>query len=444
MTVPYDMAIPATNERGRFSDLAVHLRAADLSVLGMRTLPTFERTSFGWGGDSTGRAMRFGRKQPAYQWFDLDNDGVFETPAVCFFGARTNLVPYGADLSQWTLQNSLTRAEVASLGALRLWRLTDANTSQGGAQSPNVPTANRFAAGGNGVLRTYVAKGTTSPASGSSATLRDVTNSADRGRIDIGWAGTTPSASPVGGATVFGQRIHGRNDEGALVWEISWKGSGTLTGADHAVIYRAAQSATEQGDVIFGGAFLEDAATYPMPYVPAIANAIATVNRDEWRLPFAGFAGPCSFYLDLIENGTVRENGARVVTMGNQAGGTPEVRLDVASGVYRLTMHNGTSSVSSALTSITMPNPNDRFQLYGVVNLDGSVQLGIKIANGGWQYGALSGALAFPLATGWSGYPTDSWVHFGHPYANRQSTLLIEGKVSLASLSLTQLSGAFG
>lgn len=445
MTMPYDIAVPARNERGRWSDLGVHLRAADLSVAGMRTTPYYDRTTRGWGNDANGRMFVFGRKQPAYQWLDLDNDGVFETPAFAFYGDRTNLIPFAADLDQWTLQNSATRQEVSPLGALRLWRLTDANTSQGGLQSPTVPTANRFASGGNGAIRTFIAKGTTFPAAGHSITLRDVTNSADRGRITIdGWAGTSPSVVNGSGATILGQVLHGRNAEGHVVWEIIWRGSGTLTSADHALIYRAAHSATEQGDLIVGAAYLEDSAAWPMPFVFSPFNQVEPFARDEWRLPFAGWAGPCTFLLDMVEQGNVSNNGVRVVTIGDRAQGTPEVKIDVAAGVYRMVHHNGTSSVSSALTSVTMPVLGQRFQLYGIAFADGSVQLSMKIGSGAWVAAAASSALTYAITTGWSGYPTDSWIHFGHPYANRQSTLLLEGKVATSALTRDQISGAFG
>lgn len=441
MTLPLDIAIPDKNVRLRWSDLAVHLRASDATIEGMRTVPVYERVSPSVARDSRGRYFLNGRRQPTYRFFDLDGDGIYETPAICFFGERTTLLPFGADLGAWTpvLVPGLT--EVAGLGSARVWRLTDDSANQEAIQSPQC--ASRFTVAGNGVIRSLIGKGTSGTPS---ITLRDVTNAADRGRLDVGWVGNVPSITTTG-ATVLSQELIGTTDEGIVMFEIAWKGSGTLTTADHAIIYRAAQTAGSTGDAYFGASHVEDAATYPMPLVLNPGAGARTFNRDEWRQPYDGHISPMSLLLDLIEYGTKLENGASVLTIGGLAGVGPELRLDVNAGVYRLRLDNGTTSVTCPLTGITMPTIGQRFKLFGTLNPEGgrsySVTLSIQVGSGSWQQGTPSAALQLPVP-GWNGYPGASFIQLGHYANNRQSSCIIEAKVAVALQTREQLAGGFG
>ena len=441
MTIPYDGAIADVSVRARFSDLAVHLRSADLFANGMRGTPLIARTSGALGRDSAGNVYEFPHSRTAIEYFDLDNDGIYETPAFCFDGARTNLCERASALGSWTATN-LARTAQVGLGDLPLWRINDTDAVNQGTLDSPAGTVMRFTVGGNGVALFYIAKGDSPAAGGSSLVVRDTTNNANRLNLGVTWVGNTPSINPVGGTHLW-QRKTGLTYAGKEVWEIAGKCTGTLTGAtDHIVRYIAATTAAQQGDLYVGPAHIEDVATYPLPLVLNGGTGSASYSRDEWRYPHDGYCGAGSILLDLIERGTILENGARVFTLGNNAGGTPEVTVDVSGGKYRLVHHNGTTSVSSALTG-TMPSVGDRFQLYGYWDATGAVRLSMLLA-GTWQHAAVSGANAYPRNTGWAGWPGAAYFTFGHPYANRQALRVIEAKVATAALSQAQLAGAFG
>lgn len=444
MTTPYTSPIPDFGAVGRYSDLAVHLRASDLSVNGMRAVPTpsYQRTTESLGRDSRGVIYAFPQRQPAIEYFDLDADGVFETPTLCFDGARTNLVPRGSDLSLWTAVNTPTVTSVPGLGDLPLWKIDDANAVNNAYVASPQLTA-RVTAAGNGVALFTIAKGDVVPAAGHELIVRDTTNSVNRAQINVQWAGTTPSTTPNAGSVLW-QRIKGVTRGGKVVWEIAVKVTGTLTTADLVLWVRPSATATQTGDVYAGPAHFEDWGTYPLPLVLNPGASSATYSQDEWSIPIDMYCGPFAFWYDGIELGTLLHDGTRLLSLGNAAAANPEIKVDVFGGKYRLLHHNGTSSVSCALTGVAMPSVGERFQLYGLVDADGSCQLSIRVGTQPQVAGTKSAALAFAQLTGWAGWPGSAKLYVAPTYVNRQATRLIELKASVGAQSQAALVGAFG
>jgi hypothetical protein len=424
------------------SDLALHLRSSDLNVYGpLRGTPTFARASEGLMRDSQGVQFLAAYGQPRVEYFDLDGDAVYETPALCFDGARTTLQARGADWSFATLSNLTRTAGAARCGDMLFDKLNDADgVNAGTATLPNLSAT--LAANGNGVALITFCAPDVAAASGHSIVLFDTTATASRGGVTVTWTAGVATVVALGGATLLWSRQIGVTLDGRRVYEAAFKPTGTLSTNNHAVRVTPAVTGAQTGDCYIGYAHVEDVTTFPLPMVVHPGTGSAAYVAETWSLPFGAPPQAMTFYLDFIEAGTrYSAAGVRLLSLGNSTPGTPELKLETdGAGAYRLTHHNGTSPVSAAAGASggsAIPNVGQRVQLYATMSATGAVSIQQSIAGAAWSPVVTSGALA--LAAAWA---TPTALHLGHSYTNRQALRLIEVKVGIGALGLARMVGA--
>lgn len=102
----------------------------------------------------------------------------------------------------------------------------------------------------------------------------------------------------------------------------------------------------------------------------------------------------------FIENGSLASAGAGVFYLGLDAGTGARLYIDSSGTQYRITHHNGTSSVTSTLSG-TAPVAGDLVELRWRLKADGTVQLWQSINGGAETAASASGTLT--LAAAWGG-----------------------------------------
>ena len=427
------------------SPWALDLSADHLNVYGARRgTPTFARASEGLMRTSEGRVLVAVHSQPRTEYFDLDGDGIFETPALCFDGARTNIQPYGADWSQATLTNVTRTTNADSLGQLVFTKLNDADAvNQGVAILPNLTPA--LTVNGNGAVLVWFAAPDVTSVGGTNLQLHDVTTPASRGGVNVTWsAGAGAGVATItanGGATLLWQRQIGVTAGGRRVYEAAFKPTGTLAASQHAFRCVPAATAAQTGDAYIGWVSVENVTTYPMPMVRNLTASSQAYVAETWALPFDALPQPMTLYVDMIENGTRYEaSGVDILSVSNATPTNPRLAIEtVGNGAYQVIHHNGTSSVVAA--AVAVPNVGQRVQIYATMAANGAVSIEQSIAGGAWSAVVTSGALT-PAGSGWSGFSGSTNVYLGHPFANRQSLRLRRARVGLGVVSRADTVGS--
>ncbi len=446
MTLPYVNLLDEPGLTGPVSDLALHLRACDHNIFGpWRGTPTFARASEGFACDSAGARYLAAHSQSRTEYFDLDADGVFETPAWCFDGARTNIQPEGTDWAAATLTNATRTVGADTLGELSFAKIADADAvNQGNAQLPALTTL--LTAAGYGVVLVWIAAPDTAAASGNGFVLWDTTANVTRGGCSATWSAGVPTFAALNSGTVLWSRKIGVTPRGKNVYEVAFKPSGTLATNNHALRVIPANTAAQTGDLYIALAHVENVNTCPLSPVANTTAGAASYLAETWSLPFDAPPQAMSVYLDHVEYGTRYTSGARVLSLGNATPGTPEFYIDVnASGVYRANHHNGTALVSAVAgtpvgAGSATPNVGQRVRLYVTLSATGVVSIQQSFDGSGYSTAVSSGANA--LASAWAGFSGATKWYLGHPYTNRQALRLIEAKAALGVRALTTLQAA--
>ena len=92
---------------------------------GALALATALRATAAWGIGSDGRSYRMPDHLARYEWWDLDGDGVRETPALVCEDASRNLCGHDDDLASWSTSDMISRSLFATLGDSDVYLVTD-------------------------------------------------------------------------------------------------------------------------------------------------------------------------------------------------------------------------------------------------------------------------------------------------------------------------------
>lgn len=395
-------AIPAGLERA--SVCWHHFEAAELDPAlapytrrNVLAAPTQLRAGSAWAGATDGRCYRTPEDLPRFEWWDLDSDGILETPHLVIEDAESNLVPQSDALGSWASSGTITATAGHAVGELDTWLLSDTDGTNAAYRSQPLSAFTGSAVKG---LWVVWGRGTSPAASGAFVRVRDTTAGVDRLNATI-----TPNAdgSPnVAIVSSAGVALLSRflRVEGGVAYYALFLALNAVTAANaHEVRLGAAVTGSQQGNVYFGGVTITDeprvASWIDRPSAGAVTRARESVG---WLAPHVPTTAHVQL-LDFLEVGAVQVSGAVVAALTDSAGANPSVRVEAsATGRYQVTHHNGTSSVSSVATAA--PSVGDRVRVVAWLYDDGSVQIGQGLNGGLTVLGPRSAALALPTAWG--------------------------------------------
>jgi len=320
--------------------------------------------------------------QAATSWYDLDGDGLRETPALSLSPARTNLCLQSENFgTTWAAVGTPTRSAAAGgIGSVVLDLIGDDSAAalEGYTQTVTF-TGNAVKA-----VSLFVAQNTSTT---SVIRLRDTTAGADRLLGVLTWAGGLPVLTMATG-TFLGYDAFA-NGYFRLHFVTT---SVTAASTNSLQVYPATTSAllvATTGELYVGGVQAENA-LYPGPYIPTTTVTVAR-NADVPIAPFLARPQAMTLYVRFIEQGGILSGGAQLWIGSSSAN---SLYLFASGGFYRIE-HRAT--VTSAAASA--PTYGQVVELVGTLSATGVVQLTQSI-NG-----------AVPVVSAASGISTvaDAW-----------------------------------
>lgn len=433
-------SIPAGLERE--SQLWHHFECTELDPLltpatrrNTLYLPTGLRAGSAWAVASDGRTYRTPDDLARFEWFDLDGDGVLETPHLVVEDAETQLVQHADVLSAWTSNFTVSAVPGHALGEANTFLVSDTDATNASYMSKVLGAFTGSTAKG---VRIVWAAGTSPAASGAWARLRDTTAGVDRLNITVtANANGSPNVVVVGGAGVAHTSRFLRAEGGVRYYALHLTSNAITAANAHELRLGAAVTGTQTGNVYWGAVTVTDeprvASWIDRPSTGAVSRAKEVLGWVAPNIPTTAHAQ----LVDLVEVGATAVSGAVLAALTDVNGANPSVVLGAnASGRYMITHHNGTSSVSSSAT--VSPAMLDRVRLLAWYFDDGSVQIGQSINGGAMAFGTRSAALAPASAWGASAASRGFWLQ---PNAGltKAKTRLQRWKIGGTALTEAQL-----
>lgn len=396
----------ATRQRERRSRALFHWRADDYSVQPLSGVPlTFARAGSNGGlvRDCRGRGRFPAYGAPRFHCFDLDGDGLFESPALLIEQRNTNLLLRSQefDNASWTK----TRSSISANAVMAPDGTTTADKLVEDSTASNTHFLSQAVTLAGGAGKRFGVSVFARAGERTDLLLRgtDATNTFQ--------AVFNLTTGQVTSSTTAGTGVHVRSyvetwlDWLGFTWYrcvvVGTAGAATAN-VSGLIMLVSGGSNTYTGDGSSGlylwGAQLEetdnDATTY-------LATTTATVQRDAealtatWVLP----PGPLTVYVDLVEIGQAIDiiSSKRLVQIGD--GTTRTILLQGAT--MRGEHDNGPTSVSSAPT-ISGVNRLDRLEGCAAVDTSGRIQAFYALNGGAVVSGTQSGAASFAAAYGGS------------------------------------------
>jgi hypothetical protein len=359
-------------------------RAVEEAISGQAA--TFTRASVASVIGSDGVLHRVAHSQPRYQWFDLDGDGARETPCRLLEDTRTNLCLQSENFgTTWSAVGSPTRTAAAhTASGVSLDLIGDDAAGAVEYYGQNIA----FTGNAAKAVSVRVRKGTSPAASGAVVALVDITAGTARLSATVTWSGDVPSVAASAG-TYLGYEVLADG-----VYRLLFATTTVTAANTNEVSVRPAGVAnSETGNIYAGGVQCENA-LFPSSY---IKTTTATVTRaaEALTLPFMAAPRAMTIYAKFVERGTASTGGTNGV-LGIGASTNAALFLFNESGLYKIT-HRRASDVASAAAST--PSLGQVCELRGLLNGDGSVQLGQSIAGAAEVVASASGANA--LAAAW-------------------------------------------
>ncbi len=353
--------------------------------------PLSVRGGNGWAGSSDGRFYRAPADFARIEWFDLDGDGVLETPHLVVEDSEANLVQHSDVLTSWTANFTVSTSVGHAVGEADTRLVSDTDATNASYLSKVLTTFT--GAGAKGVLA-VCGRGPSPAASGGWIRVRDNTAGADRLNATITFnANGVPTITIVSATGVsLGKRY--LCTLGGVKYYALFLQTNSVTAANpHEVRLGAAVNGSQQGNIYWGAITVTNEPTtaswIDRPSTGAITRAREVIG---WRAPYVT-PGAQTWLLDLLEVGALQVSGALVAALTDAAGANPSLRVEVSGGNrYQVTHHNGSSSVSSAAAAA--PAFLDGVRLLVTLFDDGSVQLGQSINGGAMAFATRSAALA--------------------------------------------------
>lgn len=287
------------------------------------TTPVTENTPITYGSvnaltrrifkDSVGNMLQISRNMPRSIAWDLDGDGICETPALVVTDIinSQNRCGFSEDFTNWTAVNSGTiLTPTIDLQAVTLSLLSDTSGSLQRYWERTVVTGGAASQ----VLSFYLAKGTINAAGGASATLRDNTASANRILTTWTWSVNAngfnePNFTVTTGSLIskeFVGRKYFQDPTTNLltigdVWRISLKSTNAYVNTNNnSVRLGPANTANQQGNEFFGGVMLSNT---PQPYIKNTGSTAVTSDDETWSMAFEGVPQAMTLAVRLVYNG---------------------------------------------------------------------------------------------------------------------------------------------
>lgn len=226
---------------------------------------------------------------PAWEAWDHDGDGAFQTAGLNMDLARTNLVTT-QDISAWTDSGSPTTTAVPSPYAGVSAYLIDDN--DGATAEYKIRTV-AFTGDAVKAIAIVMKKGT---AAASTIVLRDTSAGADRLIATITWSGTDPGTPAVPTGTYLGKRE---------LWNDFWlvllqTASVTAANTNQLWLYATSSTGADTGSTYYA---LPTAAN--APFLSNVLTASQAAVKPDLRFTFPFPVQALSFYLRFTEIGQI-------------------------------------------------------------------------------------------------------------------------------------------
>lgn len=391
---PNTLPARAFQQARRTSRLLFHWRSSDLSLTPVAAeVPTFSRAS--GGGlvtDSRGYYRDVAQYQPRFGMIYDAATGLWATPALLLEDARTNSALGSclfADGTYWTNNADFTLAAAAScIPGQAASKHTDAAGSHWRTQTVGVFV--------NAQTDCFSAVVENVDATTTDLVFWDNVTAAALGVARLTWA-THAVALAAGTGTVGVRDLGGGR---YLVW-LACTGTAAGTGAagnGRRVAIYPCSSGVAAKSCILHHAQMETANAFPSSPVVTVAGAVARA-ADALSYPFLAPPQAMTLYAKFVERGSARSSTSRRVVEVSAANPLVLMGQTSGSGVYNITNIDATAGqvMSSAAAA---PAYGDTVELRGLLNADGSVQLGQALNNGAEAVAAASAALSLAAAWG--------------------------------------------
>lgn len=268
--------------------------------------------------------------------FDLDGDGVLETPALLAVSGQTNLMDL-ADLTSWSVSNApiVTPNVSDPAGGTDAFTVEDA--------SGNIDHIYRFISfAGDGPKGVSIAvRENTMPGSGVQ-TIVLFDNSVAQARLALeisGYVGGAPSVNATNGT------LYERRELDLGYWLLTGRSSSVVAANLNRLEIKPTSlpAATGKIDAFFPSTFEED-----VPY-PSLLDASAAPSNETIEVPYRGLIRPTTLYVKMVEWGTGLDtsSGGDVLHIGGGIGQDPTLHIDspsVSSGLYRAIFDDGSDA----------------------------------------------------------------------------------------------------
>lgn len=276
------------------------------------------------------------------EWWDLDGDGVRETPTLLLEGASTNLLTQSTNFGAWAAVNTpvLTTGQADPTGGTGATLLADTDAVNQSAITLT-PTFT-----GNAVksVSVWVKQGTVLAASGSDVQVTDTTATTDRLLGTITWTNGTPSVAMTTG-TFIGQE---RFTNGW--WRLKFQTTSVTAANTNVVKLIPAHTASQTGNLLIYGAQAEDSLV-ATSYIATVGSTVARV-RDDCKFTFNARVQTLTCYVRFIALGTVPYRSATGYMLCLGGVGT-STRLAIAQNGGTATFFAQIAGVANAATSST-------------------------------------------------------------------------------------------
>lgn len=365
-------------------------RNAEQAISGQAA--TWSRASIGTMIGSDGRVHVAAHSQPRYQWFDLDGDGVRETPCRLLEDARTNLCLQSENFgTTWSATGTPTRSAAAHTKSGVILDLLGDDT--GGAVEFYQESIT-FTGNAQKAVSVFVKKGTSAPASGSLIEIIDTTAAgAARLLATVSFSGAVPVVVMTTG-TYLGYEVLFDGVYRLLFTTTTV----TATNANSIVVAPAGTSA-EQGNIYIGGVQVEDAVC-PSSY---IKTTTATVTRaaDSLTFPFNVPPQALTLYVKGVVLATDFANNPYWADIGLADGSEPHFFLYTsgAQGSVAAQYKFGGANTGVATVGHTR---GDTLEALGTLAADGTATASGAKNGGSAATPASSAASSAPLPSAWS------------------------------------------
>lgn len=353
----------------------------------------FGRGGSAWGYGVDGRPYRMPEDVARYEYVDLDGDGIAERPALVCEDASVNLCGHDDTLSSWVTTGTIAATNQGAAGDVDVFLVSDTDAAAAATIHKVLTAPTGLTA--KGVLVLW-GRGTTVAASGNFVRLRNTTTGVNHldATITSNVQGV-PSVSMVAGTLVgfWKGPIH----KGVQLYWISFASTPiTNVAQPHHAQLGAAVTASQTGNAYFAAVLVEDEIR-ASSRIETPTNVSVPRPREVigWLTPDLALDRPETWVIDIVERGGLAIANSVVAAATDTNGANPSMVVASTGTRYRVTLHNGATSVFSDAPSA--PAFGDWVRLLVTRFADGAVQAG-HILNphlgGTLQLGTKSGALS--------------------------------------------------